>query len=171
VATSSLWFSILVGTFWGGTLTLMSTGTQALVQSAVDNHIRARVMSLYTMIYRGAPFLGALIIGVMADFIGLRLAFAIAATLCVLPWLMTFARNQSMTLALEGSHNDLDRRLASAARGWAGLQYERYVDLKHTAGVAGLRARVRTAPAALLRAARRARGRVARRESRADVRE
>jgi MFS family permease len=143
VATSNLWVSIVVGTFWGGTLTLMSTGTQALVQSAVDNHIRARVMSLYTMIYRGAPFLGALIIGVMADYIGLRLAFAIAVTLCVVPWLVTYARNGSMTLALEGRHNDLDQRVVSAARGWAGLQYERIVDLRHGTGVAGLAGRVR----------------------------
>ena len=130
VATSSLWFSILMGAFWGASLTMMSTSTQALVQSAVENTLRARVMSLYTMIYRGAPFLGALVIGVVADRIGLQLAFALAALMCVLPWLAIMRRRDSITHALEGRGNDYDERLMAAARGWAGVQRERLVDLR-----------------------------------------
>lgn len=130
VASGYLWVAVLVGAVWGGSLTMMSTGTQALVQSSVDNSIRARVMSLYTMIYRGAPFIGAIVIGWAADRIGLQLAFAIALLLCVGPWLMTVRRRSTMTLALEGRGNDLDDRLLAASRNWAGLRYEQLVDLR-----------------------------------------
>src|SRR5262249_40415001 len=130
VATSNLWIAVLFGAVWGGTLTMMSTGTQALVQSSVDNSIRARVMSLYTMIYRGAPFLGAMIIGWLADQIGLQLAFVLAALLCVVPWLRAVRGRGSMTLALEGRSNDLDARLVTASRAWAGSRYEQFLDLR-----------------------------------------
>ena len=135
-ATSSLSFAMLMGAIWGGTLTLMSTGTQALVQSSVDNALRARVMSLYTMIYRGAPFLGALIIGIAADWIGLQLAFVLAVLLCILPWLSAIRRLATMTYALEGESNDFDQRLRAWTMAWAGLQYERLMDLKSRAGPA-----------------------------------
>lgn len=131
--TNWLWLGVLFGTLWGATLTMMSTSTQALVQTAVDNTIRARVMSLYTMIYRGAPFLGAVIIGWAADHVGLQLAFMVAALLCVIPWINAFARREAITLALEGRSNDLDQRLMAASRAVAGLGYERYVDLRDKA--------------------------------------
>ena len=123
-ATSVLWLAMLVGAAWGFTLTMMSTGTQALVQSSVDNAVRARVMSLYAMIYRGAPFIGALAIGWAADRIGLQLAFAIAALLCAVPWLATARRRAAMTMALEGRSNDLDERMMAAARAMAGNSVE-----------------------------------------------
>ncbi|MGE3711617.1 MAG: MFS transporter, partial [Hyphomicrobiaceae bacterium] len=130
VATSSLWFAILMGAVWGATLTLMTTAAQAVVQSAVDNSLRARVMSIYSMIYRGAPFVGALVIGAAADVIGLQPAFAIATLICVPAWLLIMVRRRSMTLALEGQASDLDRQLTSAARGFAAMQYERLADLR-----------------------------------------
>ncbi len=132
-ATGWLWLAILFGAIWGGTLTMMSTGTQALVQSSVDDTIRARVMSLYTMIYRGVPFLGAVIIGWAADHIGLQLAFILATLVCIVPWINAFARRRTMTEALEGRGNDLDERLLSASRMWAGVAYERYVDFREMA--------------------------------------
>ena len=130
VATGSLWVALLFAMVYGAALTMTSTATQALVQSAVDNHLRGRVMSLYTMIYRGLPFVGSLLIGSLADHIGLRLAFAGAAVLCALPWLVAMRRRQAITIGLEGGGNDLDLRLAAATRAWAGLQYEHFVDAR-----------------------------------------
>lgn len=132
-ATNWLWFAVLMGALWGGTLTMMSTSTQALVQTSVDNMIRARVMSLYTMIYRGAPFLGAVLIGWAADHIGLQLAFALATLLCLPSWVRAFARRHEITKALEGSSNDLDERLLARSKVWAGVAYEQVVDIKDRA--------------------------------------
>ncbi len=132
-STGWLWLAVLCGALWGGALTMMSTGTQALVQSSVDNALRARVMSLYTMIYRGVPALGAIIIGWLADRIGLQLAFIIATLLCVIPWIRAFAKRESITLSLEGHGNNLDERLLAASKAMAGVAYEQMVDLKSRA--------------------------------------
>lgn len=128
-ATGWLWLAILIGALWGLSLTILSTGAQALVQSAVDNALRARVMSFYTIIYRGVPFLGAVVIGWSADRIGLQLAFAIAALLCLPAWLWAFARRGQLTQALEGRGNDLDARLAAASRAWTGRSVGRMQQL------------------------------------------
>jgi MFS family permease len=133
VATNWLFVTLLAGAVWGGSLTMLTTATQALVQSSVDNNLRGRVMALYTMIYRGAPFIGAIVIGWVADRIGLQLAFAIAALLCVLPWLTALRKRGAITLALEGGHNDLDARLVATSKAWAGVGYEVLVDLKERA--------------------------------------
>ena len=147
-ASSWLWLAIPLGAIWGATLTILSTGTQALVQSSVDNAIRARVMSIYTMIYRGAPFLGAIVIGWSADRIGLQAAFMLATLVCLVPWVRAFARRGELTVALEGRGNDLDARLLdasgrmlSASKAWAGNSYGRMRELGRRAGPAAARAR------------------------------
>jgi len=155
VSTGYLWLAVLFGAVWGGTLTLMSTGVQALVQSAVDNAIRGRVMALYTMIYRGVPFLGAIVIGWAGDRIGLQLAFAIAVLLCVFPWLRALRSRGSITVALEGRSNDLDARLLAASRAWAELRYEEIVDLR--AGAKSVVSRMCNGAKALAARAREAR--------------
>ena len=133
-ATQWLWLAVIVAALWGGTLTLMSTGTQALVQSSVENSKRARVMSLYTMIYRGVPALGAIVIGWFADRVGLQIAFIFAALLCIPAWLVVVRKRASMTLALEGGTNNLDARLLAASKALAEAGYERMVEIKGKAG-------------------------------------
>lgn len=130
VATSSLWVAMPMAVIWGASLTMMSTATQALVQSSVDPALRGRVMSLYTMIYRGAPFLGALVVGAAADRIGLQLAFGVAAMFCVVPWLNGARQRAAITLSLEGRHNDFDQRMLATAKTQAGLAYEYFVDAR-----------------------------------------
>jgi predicted MFS family arabinose efflux permease len=154
-ATQWMWLAVPIAALWGGTLTMMSTGTQALVQSSVDNQLRARVMSLYTMIYRGVPAVGAILIGWLADHIGLQLAFMIAAFLCLPAWIKAIRRRDTMTVALEGGSNDIDLRLEAASRAWAGLGYERLVDLRERA--APLAGKVRQGSRSIVERAREAR--------------
>ena len=74
----------------GFSLNTVTTGIQALVQSSVDDNMRGRVMSLFTLIFRGTPAIGGLLLGVLAEFIGLRWTFAIAAVICAaaVVWLL-----------------------------------------------------------------------------------
>ena len=73
-ATQIFWIGLL-GTFLvGGAVTLAGTTTQILMQNSVEGAMRGRVMSLYGMIHRGAPALGAVIIGLAAEKIGLQTA-------------------------------------------------------------------------------------------------
>jgi MFS family permease len=75
-------------------MTVSGTGTQTLMQSAVEGTMRGRVMSLYGIIFRGAPALGALLLGTLSEFIGLQAALAIgaAATILVCLWLWRLRR-------------------------------------------------------------------------------
>ena len=63
VATPVLWIAVIFSALSGFALNTMSTGTQALVQYAVEDSYRGRVMGLYTLIYRGTPAIGALALG------------------------------------------------------------------------------------------------------------
>jgi MFS family permease len=100
VATQSLAYAVMFATLFGFTLTLMGVGIQAMAQIAVDDAMRGRVMIIYVMIYRGLPALGALLIGVLAEQIGLRSAFALAALACVLAWLIAAARHREIDRAM-----------------------------------------------------------------------
>ena len=101
VATGELAVAVIAGTLAGFALNIMSTGTQALVQSALTDDLRGRVMGLYTLIYRGLPAVGAVTVGVLAEAFGLRPTFAGAALLCLLAWLTAAGRRRAMTAALE----------------------------------------------------------------------
>ncbi|MDC0033515.1 MFS transporter [Alphaproteobacteria bacterium] len=86
----------------GAAVTLSGTGTQTLMQNAVEGGIRGRVMSLYGVLHRGMPALGALLMGVMADLIGLRLTLAGGAVLFALSALIwILPRRARMIPALE----------------------------------------------------------------------
>ena len=83
VASDRLWIGVIFAALTGFTLNTLSTSVQAMVQTSVDNRMRGRVMSLYTLIFRGTPAFGALAFGVLAEAVGLRWTFALAAAICL----------------------------------------------------------------------------------------
>ncbi len=101
VATNWLWLGVVFSVFWGFTLNIMSTSTQALVQTAIDDSRRGRVMGLYTVIYRGTPAFGAIGTGVLAESFGLQLTFAAAAAICLIAWVCVLPLKRTMTAVLE----------------------------------------------------------------------
>ena len=60
----------------GGGVTLLGVSLQALVQMAIDDHHRGRVMGLWTTVSIGSGAFGAVIMGVLADQAGVALAQA-----------------------------------------------------------------------------------------------
>ncbi|MDX1483519.1 MAG: MFS transporter [Alphaproteobacteria bacterium] len=104
VATPVLWVGVIFAALSGFALNTMSTGGQALVQYAVDDAHRGRVMGLYTLIYRGTPAIGALALGAVAELAGLRATFAAAALIALAIWVPTLPRRRSMRAALEHEH-------------------------------------------------------------------
>ena len=96
VATKNLMMASAFGAMSGFTLTVMATGISALTQLAVNDGMRGRVMSLFAMIYRGVPAIGALAIGFAAQTVGLRTAFAMAGFGCVLTWLWMAERHAAV---------------------------------------------------------------------------
>lgn len=116
VSTGYIAIAFVAGIIWGYTLTSMSTAVQAMVQSNVDNRLRGRVMSIYTLIYRGTPAIGAVVIGLMAEVIGLQLATGLCALICIVPWLFALKQRVVITTALEGSVADWQTRLVEQTK-------------------------------------------------------
>ncbi len=59
--------------------TMIGTGCQALVQLSIDEDMRGRVMSLWTVMAMGTPAVGAVVVGSLADVVGFPQAFACIA--------------------------------------------------------------------------------------------
>ena len=101
VATGDLWIGLAFAALSGYALNTLSTSVQALVQSSVEDRLRGRVMSLYTLIFRGLPAIGALVFGVLAEFIGLRWTFAFAGVGCLIAGVLLAPQRAAMIAALE----------------------------------------------------------------------
>lgn len=82
-------------------LNIMSTSIQALMQLAVDDAYRGRIMSLYLLIYRGTPALGALLIGALAERLGLQMGLGLCAGLCVLLYVTVVPAYRRIVEAIE----------------------------------------------------------------------
>ena len=101
VATDMMWVAVAAAALAGFTFNNISTSIQTLVQSAIANEMRGRIMGLYTLIYRGTPAFGSIAIGVLAESLGLRFAFAIAAFLAFVAWTITAPKRRTITAAVE----------------------------------------------------------------------
>lgn len=76
-ASHIYWLGLICAFVAGGAMTISGAGTQTLMQNAVEGAVRGRVMSLFGLIFRGAPALGALLLGLLSEVIGLQAALAI----------------------------------------------------------------------------------------------
>ena len=74
------------------------------MQHSVDGAIRGRVLSLYGMLHRGVPALGALLMGIMGDLIGLQPTLIGGALIFCIPVLIwVLSRWRQIRPALEGN--------------------------------------------------------------------
>ena len=87
----------------GAMMTITGTGAQTLIQAAVDDRMSGRVMALYGMIFRAGPAVGAMLMGTLSEYLGLRLALALGAVVSAGFWLATRFRHKSMAAGLERS--------------------------------------------------------------------
>jgi MFS family permease len=100
-ATTSIWVGIGCVFLAGFSMLCVGVGEQTLLQNTLTSDVRGRVMSLYGMVSRGGPALGALAIGWVSDFIGLRWPVFLAGLICLGLWLWVLPRRRFMAEALE----------------------------------------------------------------------
>ena len=100
-ATNLFGFALLCLFVTGFAMIVVGVGEQTLLQNAVDPAMRGRVMSLYGMIGRGAPAIGALAMGGLSETMGLQAPVIGGALICVLFWFWASRRQEAMTGALE----------------------------------------------------------------------
>lgn len=82
--TQNMWLAVAVIFLVGYWITVSGIASQTLIQICVDKSMRGRVLSLWAAIYRGAPGVGALVIGWLSGFYGLAWPNVLAASVCVL---------------------------------------------------------------------------------------
>lgn len=66
------WLGLLALFVLGFGMVVSGIANQTVIQLAVPDHLRGRLLALHSMIFRGAPALGALAIGALSDLTGLR---------------------------------------------------------------------------------------------------
>lgn len=77
------WFSSVILVGLGFSMMLQMGASNTLIQSMVPDHLRGRVMSVYSMMIMGmAPF-GGLLAGIVADRIGAPITVAICGVICL----------------------------------------------------------------------------------------
>jgi len=85
----------------GFSMTSGGIATQQIVQMAVADEMRGRVLSLFGMIFRAGPGLGALIMGRVADLSGLAWPVGIGATIGLVVFILAHGRRARLEAALE----------------------------------------------------------------------
>lgn len=101
-ASDSLWLALPALLVTGICMVAQGVGTQTLLQLAVDPAMRGRVMSLYGLILRGGPALGALAMGTASEQVGLAWPLAVGALLTLLVWALLWHRRRGLAAGLEG---------------------------------------------------------------------
>ena len=99
--TDNFYVAVVCVFIAGFSQTVAGTGEHVLIQAAVDEPMRGRVVSLYGAVSRGTPALGALILGWAADQVGLRWPIAVGAVLCIGVWGWAFSKRHQLAEALE----------------------------------------------------------------------
>ena len=101
-AVDALGLALPLAAALGFALIVQGIGNQTLIQSAVDPALRGRVISLYGTAARATPSVGALIIGGLAETVGLRLPTAAGALLCLAVWAWAWRRRADYAANMEG---------------------------------------------------------------------
>ena len=99
--TTTFWIGCVLVGLMGLCFNVQAISNQTLIQYAVDPAMRGRVVGLYGLIARGVPALGALLMGVVADHLGLAVPLGLGAGLCLVLWLWVWRQRQAMMAALE----------------------------------------------------------------------
>ncbi len=86
-----LWLTLLTMPVIGLALMIQMASTNTLLQTIVEDDMRGRVMSFYSMAFMGTVPLGSLLAGVLAHFIGAPMTVILSGLCCVVGALL-FAR-------------------------------------------------------------------------------
>jgi MFS family permease len=99
-----------IGNFWLGcgifalagffTVAFM-TAAQTLIQTSVDDEMRGRVLSLWFVLSRAGPDIGAFSMGIVASGLGLQVTFTVGALLCIGASLLAWHRRATIAPILE----------------------------------------------------------------------
>jgi predicted MFS family arabinose efflux permease len=100
-ATTNLWVAALVLGATGFCMSCSGIASQTLVQLSVPSAMRGRVLSIYGLIFRGCPALGALLMGSAAERLGFRAPVLVGSVLAGLACLAFLVKRDRVARLLE----------------------------------------------------------------------
>ncbi len=95
-AADGLWPAVCFLALTGFGMATFGTSAQILVQGSVSAHMRGRVLSIYGLIFRGGPALGALAMGAASERFGLRLPVFAGGLIVCMVWVWAWFRRKRM---------------------------------------------------------------------------
>jgi predicted MFS family arabinose efflux permease len=97
----TVWLAVLLLVLLGFAMATFGISAQILIQSAVITGMRGRVLSLYGLIFRGGPAVGALAMGTASERFGLRLPVLFGALIVLAVWLWARFRQKRVMDSLD----------------------------------------------------------------------
>ena len=101
-ATTNYALALVAMGISGLAMVVGGVGAQTLIQLSVQPEMRARVMSLYGLIFRGGPAAGALAMGAASEVVGLRRPLAVGGLVALVVWFVIWFRRREPIFDLEG---------------------------------------------------------------------
>ncbi len=101
VATPNFWIAAPFLAVVGFAFIVQNIANQTLIQISSEPAMRGRVISNHALVQHSVPAIGALIMGVIADHIGLRAPVAVGAALCVGLWYWVWRQRKPLAAVLE----------------------------------------------------------------------
>ena len=115
-----LWLSLLVLPVVGGGMMVEMASTNTILQTIVEDDMRGRVMSFYTMAFLGTAPLGSLLAGFVADHIGPMKTITLGGVACILAAAIFAVRLPLLRMHLRPIY--IERGILAAAEIEAGLK-------------------------------------------------
>lgn len=101
VATEVFWVALCFSALLGAGFIVFTVTSQTLIQSAVDPGFRGRVISVHGLVVMGIPALGALLLGGIAEHLGLRVPIFAGGMICLAMWGLSWQRRAALKTSLE----------------------------------------------------------------------
>lgn len=102
VSTGSFEVAVIAIIVMGASTPTHGISIQTLLQNAAAPAMVGRVLSLWGMITRAAPAIGALLYGAASEIVGLRVPVYVGCAVCLCMWVYTWRRRKQIAAALEG---------------------------------------------------------------------
>jgi len=106
VAVAWFPFALLCLAVLGFSMTAGGIATQQVVQFAVPDEMRGRVLGLFGMMFRSGPALGALVMGRIGDAVGLTWPILVGACIGLAVFVFAMSRRRALRDALENPRED-----------------------------------------------------------------
>ncbi len=96
----TFWAALIAVTAGGFGMVVAGVGTQTLMQTSVDDAMRGRVLSLFGLVFRSGPAIGALLMGLASELIGLRIPLAVGSMIGAVAFAIVWRRRRKISGAL-----------------------------------------------------------------------